>query len=66
MKLYDSSSDEESMDELVEYQDDDDDLLEDEICGEFGRNNEIWFQCIMCGKWSHKDQWCGYTKELYM
>lgn len=44
-RLYNSSSDEGSKDESALWQDDDDDAMEDEncrICGEFGRNNEIY------------------------
>lgn len=24
------------------------------ICGEFGRNNELWFRCTACGYWAHE------------
>lgn len=23
------------------------------ICGEFGKNRELWFRCVSCGKWAH-------------
>lgn len=23
------------------------------ICGEFGKNGELWFRCVSCGKWAH-------------
>lgn len=25
------------------------------ICGEFGKNNEIWFRCTLFGNWVHGD-----------
>ena len=25
------------------------------VCGEFGKDNEIWFRCVMCSRWAHKD-----------
>ncbi|KAH9636306.1 hypothetical protein HF086_003273 [Spodoptera exigua] len=25
------------------------------VCGEFGRNNEIWYRCTSCGLWAHAD-----------
>lgn len=41
-------------------EDDDDrdsDVNEDicAICGEFGKNKELWIQCSMCSLWAHKD-----------
>lgn len=24
------------------------------VCGEFGKNGEIWLRCILCGEWAHK------------
>ncbi|KAJ3666603.1 hypothetical protein Zmor_002039 [Zophobas morio] len=24
------------------------------ICGEFGKNGEIWLRCVSCGEWAHK------------
>lgn len=23
------------------------------ICGEFGRDNEVWYRCTLCSKWAH-------------
>lgn len=23
------------------------------ICGEFGKNRELWYRCVSCGKWAH-------------
>lgn len=36
------------------------------LCGEFGRNNELWYRCIKCGIWTHSecsgwDTPAGYT-----
>jgi len=25
------------------------------VCGEFGPGGEIWFRCVNCGFWAHKD-----------
>ncbi|KAK5648281.1 hypothetical protein RI129_003173 [Pyrocoelia pectoralis] len=25
------------------------------ICGEFGRNNEMWYRCTSCGLWAHSE-----------
>lgn len=25
------------------------------LCGEFGRNNELWFRCILCSGWVHAE-----------
>lgn len=25
------------------------------ICSEFGRNNEIWYRCTLCGQWAHAE-----------
>lgn len=35
--------------------DDDDEDAENHclICGEFGRNNEVWYRCTSCGLWAH-------------
>ena len=59
--------------------DDDVDLPDDEneclYCGEFGRDREMWFRCVVCGKWAHKDcsGWdtaenytCDYCKKRVM
>jgi hypothetical protein len=24
------------------------------ICGEFGRDNELWFRCVSCSGWAHE------------
>ena len=44
--------------------DDDDEQLEDFMndenercmyCEEFGRDRELWFRCVICGKWAHQE-----------
>ncbi|KAJ8945555.1 hypothetical protein NQ318_020401 [Aromia moschata] len=25
------------------------------VCGEFGRDNEIWYRCVMCSNWAHSE-----------
>ncbi|KAK9681272.1 CENP-B N-terminal DNA-binding domain [Popillia japonica] len=39
---------------------DDDECL---VCGEFGRNNEIWYRCTICSKWTHQ-QCSGVDKPV--
>lgn len=66
-KIYFSSdSDQESLNEMITNDDDDDEDVEyfldgekntgDDICiicQEFGKNSEMWFRCVNCGKWAH-------------
>lgn len=58
-----SETDESDID-MPDVIDDDDDMeLEDVmdneneclICGEFGRNKEMWFRCVVCGRWAHQE-----------
>ncbi|XP_030752255.1 PHD finger protein ALFIN-LIKE 4-like [Sitophilus oryzae] len=59
-KLPDSDSETSSFDEK-EIGDDDDldnmsDVSEHEkcvICGDIGKNREMWFRCTICGYWAH-------------
>jgi hypothetical protein len=46
-----------------EYSNDEDDEDKDKnvvyqaiclVCGEFGKNNEMWLRCVSCGNWAHK------------
>lgn len=32
------------------------------ICGEFGKNRELWVRCIMCAGWAH--QACTDSENL--
>lgn len=39
------------------------------VCGEFGRNKELWYRCVMCSKWAHSecsgwDSPVGYTCDM--
>lgn len=46
---------------------DDIDLTEDVclVCGECGKDQEVWFRCVICGHWSH-DECSGWdTAENY-
>jgi hypothetical protein len=52
---------------------DDVDITEDSelclVCGEFGQDNEIWYRCVICSKWTHEDcsGWdspVGYTCDM--
>lgn len=68
----DSSASDVNTDDLC--QDDEDDDAEDPgnqclVCGEFGRDNEMWFRCTSCGLWAHSDctGWdtaCNYVCDL--
>lgn len=44
--------------EEIETEDDDSDKDVNEdiciVCGEFGKNGEIWLRCVICGQWAHK------------
>lgn len=59
LRIDDSES--ESCDETQLCDDDelDDVDLEDNntclVCGEFGRDNEIWYRCVSCGNWAHSE-----------
>lgn len=35
------------------------------VCGEFGRNNEVWYRCVSCGLWAHKNCSGAYRAENY-
>lgn len=55
-----SSEDENDPEDEDDHNDDNDhdkDVNEDicTICGEFGKNRELWIQCSICGQWAHKD-----------
>lgn len=59
--LQSDSSDEEDIDEKTLCQDDELDEMEHEqnneiclICEEFGRDGELWYRCIVCGRWVHE------------
>ena len=37
------------------------------VCGEFGKNGELWLRCIICGEWAHKactDQTQAHTQYI--
>ncbi|XP_050309282.1 uncharacterized protein LOC126745467 [Anthonomus grandis grandis] len=58
--LQDSSSDDDEQIENVCDDDSDDELSVEgneynkcNICEEFGRNNEMWYRCTICGFWTH-------------
>lgn len=35
------------------------------VCGEFGRDGEMWFRCVVCSLWSHEDCSGWDTAENY-
>lgn len=36
------------------------------ICDEFGRDNEMWYRCVGCGRWSHEECSGWDTPEDYL
>ncbi|KAG5885108.1 hypothetical protein JTB14_017283 [Gonioctena quinquepunctata] len=57
--ISESDSDEESYDNDELCDDDELDDVSDagetcSVCGDFGKDNEVWFRCTYCGIWSHK------------
>ncbi|KAJ4435553.1 hypothetical protein ANN_18169 [Periplaneta americana] len=69
--LSESSSDEDGIDETNICDDDELDDLEPMsgdiccICGEFGRNNELWFRCVCCSQWAHEECSGADTPDNY-
>lgn len=60
---FEESSSEEEVDDKDLYDDNEDDDLVDLfsadtemciICGEYG-SNELWYRCVICGKWAHSE-----------
>ncbi|KAK4879100.1 hypothetical protein RN001_007246 [Aquatica leii] len=43
-------------DDFDDFEGSDNEVTEDIciICGEFGKNNEMWIRCVMCGQWAHQ------------
>jgi hypothetical protein len=49
---------ESSDDEVIEEEPCDDvssDDVDPLVCGEFGMENELWFRCVQCSRWTHSD-----------
>lgn len=70
-----SSSENEDEGHLCDDDSDDGMSVDDEnynkciICEEFGKNNELWYRCTICGLWAHAicSGWespVGYTCDL--
>lgn len=57
--LQESSSESEDEEHLCDDDSDDEMNVDDEnynkciICEEFGKNNELWYRCTICGLWAH-------------
>lgn len=53
-KIYENlgSSEEDNDDECQDKNVNDIDICL--VCGEFGKNGEMWLRCVMCGNWAHK------------
>lgn len=58
---FSESETEEEADEKNLCDDDEDDDIEPLncdvclVCNEFGRDNEMWYRCVNCGRWSHEE-----------
>lgn len=49
------------------YETNEDEAVHEDIClvyGEFGKNNELWLQCRISGKWAH-DYCSGGSRKSY-
>lgn len=60
LKLSESETEEEEIDENTLCDDEDDEEVELNadvciVCNEFGRDGEMWFKCVTCGLWVHAD-----------
>lgn len=61
--------DENSSDSDVQYDDNEDEYVDEDIClicNDYGKNNEQWYRCTLCGRWAHSecsgwDTPVGYT-----
>lgn len=69
-KTYEHSSDSETDTEVEYFQpsDDDQDITEDIclVCGEFGKDKELWLKCLVCGKWAHSLCTESQSKKRYI
>lgn len=36
------------------------------LCDDYGRNNELWYRCVICGLWAHVECTGSDTPENYM
>lgn len=36
------------------------------LCDDYGRNNELWYICVICGLWAHAECTGSDTPENYM
>ncbi|XP_046399922.1 uncharacterized protein LOC124166435 [Ischnura elegans] len=60
---FDSSSEEDvPLNKICDDNEDDDtfDLFHDDVenclvCGEYGPTSEMWYRCVICGKWAHSE-----------
>ena len=61
---FESSTEEEDIDEATICDDDEDDIDDVQIgndvnvciiCNDFGKNNELWYRCTHCSKWVHSE-----------
>ncbi|CAK1584293.1 unnamed protein product [Parnassius mnemosyne] len=46
--------------EMTDLREDDDTELDDVgnrciICDDYGRDNELWCRCVLCGRWAHSE-----------
>lgn len=51
-------NEEDELNNLENSEDDNDDNITEDvctICGEFGKNGELWIRCTICSGWAHKE-----------
>ena len=36
------------------------------VCGEFGKDGEMWYRCVMCGYWTHRDCSGAVKPDVYI
>lgn len=47
--------------DMEDLREDDDTDIEDDyqnrclICDDYGRDNEMWYICVLCGRWAHQE-----------
>ncbi|XP_054259528.1 uncharacterized protein LOC128984251 [Macrosteles quadrilineatus] len=87
-KKKDTSDESDIEEEAPLFQDQDDDIIDlvdpnivekttldiCSICGDIGKDNELWYRCVMCSSWSHsectgwdsaKDYICDFCKYTF-
>ncbi|KAJ2937697.1 hypothetical protein O0L34_g17508 [Tuta absoluta] len=58
--------------DMIDLREDDDTDLDDYdsenkcvLCNDYGRNNELWYRCVYCGRWAHSECTGSDSPENY-